>query len=174
MIEIGNGFSLSQIAAKDKEMLIIYLNDREIYNNTLRLPHPYTLKEWWIHFVENNKKETGRLNHFIIRDINRNLIGGIGFNNKYGKNSNRDEIGYWLARPFWNKGIMTETVKKICTIAFDEYNYEILEAMVFSFNIASARVLEKNGFKKAGIIKNYAFKNNADIDGYYYSIAKTL
>ena len=176
MIKVSEQIYLSQVDDDDKEKLTLYLNDRDIYNNTLRLPHPYTLKdaEWWIHFVHKSKKETGRLNHFAIRDKDKNLIGGIGFNNKYGKNSTRDEIGYWLARPFWNRGIMTETVGKICKLGLNEYKYLTIEAMVFEFNTASSRVLEKNGFVKEGIIKKYAFKNNRYIDGIYYTLANNF
>ncbi len=174
IIKVSKEISLSQIVAGDKEKLTLYLNDRDIYMNTLRLPHPYTLRdaEWWIHFVERCKKQIGRLNHFAIRDKSENLIGGIGFNNKYGKNSQRDEIGYWLARPFWNRGIMTETVNKICEFGFDCYDFLSIEAIVFDFNAASARVLEKNGFQKDGIIKKYALKDDCYIDGICYSLNK--
>lgn len=173
-IEVSNDIFLSQVNKRDKSSLIKYLNDWDIYKNTSNIPHPYTLKDatWWINHVKDKTRETGRLSNLAIRDKNLKLIGGVGFHLKYGIKSHKDEIGYWLAKDFWNKGIMTKVVKKICEIGFFEYKLIRIEAIVFENNLASAKVLEKNGFKKEGLLKKYLIKDGYTIDVVLYSLIK--
>ena len=57
------------------------------------------------------------------------------------------EIGYMILTPFWSQGIGTEAVRQICGIAFQELALERIIGEVFPENLASARVLEKNGFQ---------------------------
>ncbi|MDD7050485.1 MAG: GNAT family protein [Lachnospiraceae bacterium] len=55
-------------------------------------------------------------------------------------------LGYLLLTEYWNRGIMTRVVEEICQIAFDKLELIRITANVYEPNIASARVLEKNGF----------------------------
>ncbi len=173
-IAVTEDLFLSQVTRKDKPSLIKYLNDIDIYNNTSNIPYPYTARDadWWIKHVKNERKENGRLTNFVIRDKNLNLIGGIGFHLKYGINSYKDEIGYWLAKDFWNKGIMTKVIKKFCEIGFAENNLIRIEAIVLENNFASARVLEKNGFTKEGLLKKYLLKDGCLLNVLIYSLIK--
>ena len=173
-IEISSDIILSQVNKKDKSNLVKYLNNFDIYKNTSNIPHPYTLKNatWWINHVKNKTRETGKLSNFAIRDRNLNLIGGIGFHLKYGLKSHKDEIGYWLAKDFWNKGIMTKVVKKFCEMGFTENNLVRIEAIVFENNAASARVLEKSGFIKEGLLRKYIIKDKNALNVNLYSIIK--
>src|SRR5512147_1830450 len=106
-IIVDDNIFLDQPNKKDKESLISFLTDKEIYNNTLRLPYPYTSKDadWWIKFVDENRKRSGLLLNFAIRNNDKSLMGGISYHSRYGLNSHKDELGYWLARKYWNKGI---------------------------------------------------------------------
>ena len=63
-------------------------------------------------------------------------------------NENRSvgSIGYMILTPFWSQGIGTEAVRQICGIAFRELALERIIGEVFPENLASTRVLEKNGF----------------------------
>ena len=173
-IVVSGDIILSQVNQRDKSSLIKYLNEWDIYKNTSNIPHPYTSKDavWWINHVKNQTRETGRLSNFAIRDRNSKLIGGVGFHLKYGIKSHKDEIGYWLAKDFWNSGIMTKVVKKICEIGFVEYKLIRIEAIVFKNNIASAKVLEKNGFVKEGLLKKYLMKDGYAMDVVLYSLIK--
>ena len=59
---------------------------------------------------------------------------------------NVKSIGYFIQTPFWSQGIGTEAGRQICGIAFCEMALERIIGEVFPENLASARVLEKNGF----------------------------
>jgi RimJ/RimL family protein N-acetyltransferase len=121
--------------------------------------------------VEQTRKETGVLKNWSIKlKKTDELIGGISFQNKYGDFSFKDEIGYWLARPFWNKGIMSGVVKKVCTLGFSVFNLRRIEATVFTNNTASHNVLLKAGFVLEGTLKDYCLKDEIFIDANIYAI----
>ena len=81
----------------------------------------------------------------IVWDAEEKVIGTIGFMWIQPENA-AAEVGYSLARRFWNRGIMTRAVEEICQIAFDKLELIRITANVYEPNIASVRVLEKNGF----------------------------
>jgi RimJ/RimL family protein N-acetyltransferase len=86
--------------------------------------------------------------------------------------SHRAEIGYWLAQPYWGRGIMTDAVKVYVSYAFKELSVARLTAHVFAFNRSSARVLEKNEFKLEGRLRKHFSKNGELIDGLLYGLLK--
>lgn len=165
-IKVGHGIYLTQITEGDKPSLLKYISDPDIYKHTLKIPYPYLEKDadFWIGFVEKSRIEEGILKHWAIKNETDELIGGIGFHTKYWKQSHKDDIGYWLGKPFWNKGIMTDVVKKICAIGFSEFNLTRIEATVFVNNDASKRVLKKSGFHCEGTLKDYHYKDGKLLD----------
>ncbi len=76
------------------------------------------------------------------------LVGGCGF---APKPSGAVEIGYWIARPNWGRGIATEACGALVDIA-RALRLPALQAAHFLDNPASGRVLEKLGFSPTGII----------------------
>ena len=82
------------------------------------------------------------------------------------------ELGYWLAEPYWEKGIMTQML----VLAIDSYFHHTdvirIYANVYADNRASMRVLEKIGFRKCGIHHNACFKNGGFSDCHYYELLK--
>ena len=55
---------------------------------------------------------------------------------------NSAELGYWLAEPFWGRGIMTRAVREVCREAFGLFpQLERIYAEPFAGNIGSSRVL---------------------------------
>lgn len=174
IIQISDNIILSQNIKNDKPFLIEYLNDPDIFNNTLKIPYPYTEKDAdnWIKHAEDKKYKDDLFCNFAIRDKKMNLMGGIGFHMKYGPESHKDEIGYWLAKKYWNNGIMTEVVRGFCDYGFNSINLVRIEAHLFEYNLSSARVLEKCGFKKEGILKKYYNKNGQIIDSILYALVK--
>ena len=62
-------------------------------------------------------------------------------------NDNEAEIGYWLGKPFWNNGYMSEAVKVLIEFGFNELNKDIIWCGYYEGNLRSKRVQEKCGFK---------------------------
>lgn len=65
------------------------------------------------------------------------------------------EIGYWIGRPFWGQGFMTEACAALLTEADETLGSEDRVAGVFTDNPGSIRVLEKLGFKRYGEPEHY-------------------
>ncbi|HEX3624936.1 MAG TPA: GNAT family N-acetyltransferase [Verrucomicrobiae bacterium] len=70
------------------------------------------------------------------------------------------EIGYVLARQYWNRGFMTEAVQAVVEWAFTQPSVFRVWAVCDVENGASARVLEKAGFEREGILKSWAIHPN--------------
>ena len=96
------------------------------------------------------------------------LIGSISVEKK----DDDAEIGYMLLNEYSNKGLATEAVKQICSIAFKILSLEQITANVFQPNNASIRVLLKNGFKYKGSIPNAVIKDGAVYDLLIYVLTK--
>jgi ribosomal-protein-alanine N-acetyltransferase len=78
-------------------------------------------------------------------------------------------LGYWLAEPFWNKGIMTEAVSKFTDVAFERFELNRIFAQPYTNNTASVHVLEKSGFVLEGTLRGSVFKTGKILDQYLYS-----
>lgn len=173
IIIVDSEIVLSKPDTSDIPQFIKYLNDPEIYKFTLAIPHPYAIQDAreFIRIIDGISNAYGRAMHWAIRDRKSNLlIGGIGFHCKYQKGSHREEIGYWLAKAFWGKGIMTKVLKTVCSFGFEKLGLKRIEAPIFDFNVASMRVAEKAGFKKEGIVRKAYLKDEIYIDGVMYAL----
>lgn len=60
------------------------------------------------------------------------------------------EVGYWIARPFWGRGICTEALQLVIAHCFGEKGFSVLWGDYFPENPASGRVMEKCGFVDTG------------------------
>lgn len=58
------------------------------------------------------------------------------------------ELGYCISKDYWNKGIMTEALRAVCSWIFENTNYEWIQARYDSENEASGRCMEKSNFKR--------------------------
>src|SRR3984893_17872998 len=149
-IVVNDQIHLSEIRASDRAACVEHFREKEIYDRTLRIPYPYTEKDFddFMAMVEKRRQEQGDSFGWAIRNADEGLIGGLGFDGFLVGKSHRAEIGYWLPKPYWGKGIMTAVVRAACRFAFDQYGLIKISACVFAGNRASARVLEKCGFEQ--------------------------
>ena len=65
---------------------------------------------------------------------------------------NEAEIGYWVAKPYWNRGLCTEALRAMIDYGFNVKGFEVLWSDFFVDNPASGRVMEKCGFRDTGDI----------------------
>src|SRR6516164_2279035 len=95
---------LTEFRPSDKPALIEHLREKEIYDRTLRIPYPYTEAdaEEWLAIVAKTTKQQGRPVSWAIRNAEDYLIGGCGFDGFQVGKLHRAEIGYWVAKPYWN------------------------------------------------------------------------
>ncbi len=65
----------------------------------------------------------------------------------------RAEIGYILGREHWGQGYAGEAQRRVIDFAFDEVGLHRLEADTHPDNAASARSLERLGFRREGLLR---------------------
>ncbi len=141
-------------------------NDKDVGKNMVHSSYPYLLKTARKDFSE-ALKINNKGNKIFSIDINGKLVGIMGFYNIIPKY--RAKIGYWIGKDFRGKGIMTKAVKLGVNYIFKKYGVRRIYGNVRTFNKASARVLEKCGFKLEGILRKNVFKNGKYFDDFRYA-----
>ncbi len=162
---------LKQWSFEDKESLMAICNavDRSYLSD--RLPNPYTedSAEWWLGQVEIHEGKDGIYRAICVND---RIVGNISIEQKDDVFVRDAELGYLLLREYSSQGVMTEAVRQICAIAFDKLSITRITAHVYHPNIASARVLIKNGFVQEGLIRRGVFKNGNVYDMQIFGLLK--
>ena len=82
------------------------------------------------------------------------------------------ELGYWLGKPFWGRGIMTAAVTAMCRDGFGTWDIVRIHAEPFARNAASRRVLEKAGFTLEGTLRQSVYKNGEMLDSCIYALLR--
>lgn len=155
---------------EDAENLAAALNNKNILDN-LRdgIPFPYTIEDAkeFITSMLNADRET---TYAFAITVDDNVIGSIGVFRQANIHSRIAEMGYYIAEPYWGKGVTTSAIKQTCDYIFQNTDIIRIFAEPFAHNIASCRVLEKCGFEYEGTLRKNAVKNGIVIDMKMYSI----
>jgi RimJ/RimL family protein N-acetyltransferase len=151
----------------DNRTLATLINNKKIWDNVRDLlPHPYSVKDA-DYFLKHNIGVKPNTNFAIL--FNGEVAGGIGYIPKDDVYKCSAEIGYWVAEPYWGRGIVTSAIGLLVQVISNQ-SPEIVRiyAEVFSKNPASMRALEKNGFHLESIRKKAVIKNGVVMDDHVY------
>lgn len=102
---------------------------------------------------------------------NGKLIGSIGFN-RFDWNAKVTELGYWIAKDFSGRGIITKSCKVLINYAFDELNLNRVEIRCAAENVRSRAIPEKLGFKLEGILRQALWRQTRLYDDTIYGLLK--
>lgn len=154
----------------DAEAIARYANNRHVSIN-LRdsFPYPYTIfdAKRWLKHVRHQQPEVS----WAIASATE-VIGGIGIHPQPDVYRCSAELGYWLGEPFWGRGIMTAAVRTVVDYVFRNFDFVRIYAGVFSWNPASARVLEKTGFRLESLMRKAVVKDGMIIDQLMYVLLR--
>lgn len=163
-------FTLRPWNSNDLESLVKYANNFNIAKNmTDGFPHPYT-KENGKAFIEFATRDNPI--HIFAIDVNSEAVGGIGIHPQQDIYKKNVELGYWLAEPFWGKGIVSKAVLQMLDFAFKTYDIERVFARPYGTNTGSQKVLEKCGFKLEARFEKTLFKNGEYLDELVYAVRR--
>ena len=163
-----DGLTLRRWRTADIDPLVRYANNWNVWINLKdRFPHPYTEAEAraWIAHCE---ARTGEPTSFAI-DWQGEAIGGAGLEPMTDVLRLTATVGYWLGEPFWGRGFATQALRAISAYAFSTFDLHRLEATVFEWNQASARVLEKAGYSLEGRLRHRIIKDGRIADTLLYA-----
>ncbi len=162
--------TLRPLRLDDRESIVRHANDRKVWITLRdRFPYPYTLADAqaWIELLE----KMVPLTHFAI-DVDGEAVGAIGITMNDDVFYRSAELGYWLGRAYWGRGITTEAVRALTAWSFDSFDLCRIHAGVFAWNYASARVLEKAGYVLEGRLLKSVTKNGQTIDQLLYAMTR--
>jgi RimJ/RimL family protein N-acetyltransferase len=151
----------------DVDSLAVYANNRKIWLN-LRdaFPHPYT-KSDAREFIRGARQRVPETVFAIA--VNDEPVGSIGFVLRGDVERVSAEIGYWLAEPFWGRGITTEALVAVTKYAIGTHGLNRIYAVPFAWNAASCRVLEKAGYVLEARLRRSAIKDGKVTDQMQYA-----
>ena len=156
--------------ASDRAAIVKHANNRNVWINLRdRFPYPYTQADAdaWLHYAGRRQPS----DHFAI-EVDGEAVGGIGLELQDDVHRHSAEIGYWLGEAVWGRGIMTEAVTAFTRFGFATYRLCRIYALVFEWNPASARVLEKAGFVLEGRLRKSVSKAGRIIDQFLYAVVR--
>lgn len=85
----------------------------------------------------------------------------------------RVNVGYWIGRPWWGQGYMTEALTAIIRLCFERLGVNRVEADHYTDNPASGRVMEKAGMTYEGTLEQYCLGKDGKYHGCrMYSITR--
>lgn len=134
--------------AEDAPQLARAIADEQIVRNLATAPWPYALQDAEA-FLATPRDPA--MPSFLITErtaADPRIVGACGLARRP---SGAVELGYWIARPYWNQGFATEAARALIEIACT-LKLPRLEASHFIDNPASGRVLEKLGFIPTGMM----------------------
>ena len=123
---------------------------KDIVWNLGRAPFPYKRSdaESWLETVPKGwAEDTAYV--FAITTADDGMIGSIGLDRHP---EDIWEIGYWLAKPWWGQGLVTEAGQAVLAWARESQGIDQFMSGHFTDNPASGRVLVKLGFEPVGEI----------------------
>jgi len=151
----------------DIDHLASHLNDEAVWRNLSDIvPHPYTKRdaqEW----ISRCKAEGVPAKNMAVV-VDGRACGGIGMHLLAREKAHVANVGYWLGKQLWGRGIATVALGAFCDHAFALFPVRRLYATVFAWNPASARVLEKNGFIAEGRLRDAVLKDGEYTDELVY------
>ncbi len=155
----------------DRGRLAEIANDRRISRNlTDAFPYPYTVADADAWIEEAGRQDPPR--HFAI-EVDDELVGGIGVDQKGGEKQHVAGIGYWLAPTHWGRGYATEVLGAMIEYFFETFpEIQRMEASVYGWNLASGRVLEKCGFRKEATLRKAVARDGEVTDEHIYRLLR--
>ena len=165
----GKGFILRHIKMSDLQRYLECYQGKNIKEYLLKIPTPTEAKKELKKFIADFKKKRPFGEAFVI-EVNGKFAGEISINHLNIKHHEfKGEIGYCIHPDFRGKGLATKAVKLLTKYAFKKYKLKRISAMGRLKNKASARVLEKAGYKLEGVLRKNKCVDYKYLDDFIYA-----
>lgn len=128
-------------------------------------PYPYTGADGraWLARAIDERDRTWAI------EVDGAAVGGVGLHLGTDVHRHAAELGYWLGRSWWGRGLMTRVIGTFAPVAMRAFRLHRLHAAVYEINPASMRVLEKTGFVREGVQASAVVKDGRLLDLVVYA-----
>ena len=141
---------LRGVSRADAAAIAELANDLGVVGNTSQMPYPYRPADADA-FVAGCERADPRVEAtFAIEHRQFGVMGILAFDRN---DQGRAEVGYWLGRPFWNRGYATEALTAALRWMTLDWRKNVVWAGHFADNRASGQVLVKAGFLYTGDVE---------------------
>ncbi|MBU1306090.1 MAG: GNAT family N-acetyltransferase [Alphaproteobacteria bacterium] len=151
---------LRQPQLGDAEPIARYLNDYEVAGNLARVPFPYHLSDAKAWLRTRRPGLPIEETNFAMELPDHGFVGQVGFH----RGPLGPIIGYWLGRPYWGQGLMSEAVTACLDWFFAATNADTIYSGVFHFNAASLAIQNKLGFTQTGTSSLLCLARDAEVE----------
>ncbi|WP_285767060.1 GNAT family protein [Peribacillus sp. SI8-4] len=124
-----------------------------------------------IEWYQSIRKEGTGIRWGITMKDNGKVIGSCGFLNMVPKHF-RAEVGYELNQAHWGIGIAGEALKAVVMYGYRHFQLERIEALIEPGNFPSQKMVEKQGFRKEGLLRHYEYTCGKFDDLLMYSLLR--
>jgi len=147
---------LREVEEGDLEEITSAVNNINVSQYLLVVPHPYSLKdgEDFIKHCQKSRLEKERVNYNLAIEFERKLVGMIGLA-AVDPFQETATLGYWVAEEFWRKGIASEAAQRMIRFAFEDLGLRRINVEAFAGNEGSQNLIEKLGFTFEGRRKQF-------------------
>ncbi|MCL1795322.1 MAG: GNAT family N-acetyltransferase [Clostridia bacterium] len=164
--------TLRRMTMADADDVFAYSSDPEVSRHVLWDAHRSIQdSRAYLRYILRQYRVNGPSSWGIEHSGAGRMIGTIGFmwwNREY----RSAEVGYSLAREYWNQGLMTEALRAVIRFGFDEMQLYRIEAQHETLNPASGRVMEKAGMRKEGVLRGRLCNKGRHVDVALYAILR--
>jgi RimJ/RimL family protein N-acetyltransferase len=158
---------LRPLVAADAESLARHANDYDVWRNLRdRFPHPYSTADAATYIAHVASRPVVTSFGIVVEN---DAIGSISLLLGDDVARRSAEVGYWIGRTFWGRGIMVEALVATTRYAFDRLGLTRVFAVPFATTSRSARVLEKAGYVQEGVMRRSAVKEGKVLDQLLYA-----
>lgn len=156
MIEFSAG-RIRRWRRDDRASLLRHADDADVARFlSSRFPHPYRESDAdaWFDFLESQAIPEG----WAI-EVGGQAVGGIGL--RFGRDefAHSAELGYWLGKAYWRRGIVSAAVRAFVPEALLRFKLSRITAYAATDNPGSIRVLESAGFRREGLMPCRAIRD---------------
>jgi ribosomal-protein-alanine N-acetyltransferase len=145
---------LRPLGPRDAAAIQAAASARVIADTMISLPHPYPDGEAERYLArQQSEREQGRAATFAIERKLDGRFCGLVEVREIDQEHSQAELSFWLAVEAWGRGYMTEAIEATTRYGFRDLGLNRLYAYHMLRNPASGRVLEKNGFRREGLLR---------------------
>jgi RimJ/RimL family protein N-acetyltransferase len=139
---------LRPLSRADRPAIERLADDPDIARWCAAIPHPLPRGAalGWITASLAEREQGEAVTYAIERRLGRVFMGGVSLTLQDGQGI----VGYWLGRPYWNRGYATEALRRILALGFEVFDLDDIGAYTMPGNAASLRVQEKAGMSDQG------------------------
>jgi RimJ/RimL family protein N-acetyltransferase len=146
--------ALGPLGHEDAAVIAELAGDRAVADTTISIPHPLDgpgARAWLQRLAASDA--LGESLHLAIRRRYEGDVVGVAALREIDRAHEQAELSFWVGRPYWGQGLAGEAVGALITHGFTTLALNRIYAYHMVRNPASARVLDRLGFREEGLLR---------------------